>query len=240
MASKEVAGNLMRGANESGSLAWASSKLILALMLGAGLMLDAGLGRAQAEATAKSATAVFAGGCFWGVDGVFKHVKGVSKVVSGYTGGTTADPSYELVSTGTTGHAESVEVTYDPSRVSYDDLLKVFFMVAHDPTELNYQGPDEGTQYRSSIFYTDASQQKMAQQYIAELDRQKTFSAPIVTQIVPLKAFYPAEDYHQNYLELHPDSPYIMINDMPKLTQLQKRFPALYQENGLQQIQAGN
>jgi len=204
--------------------------LALALMIGASLLFGAGAGRSSAEAAAEPATAVFAGGCFWGVDAVFKHVKGVTKVVSGYTGGAAVDPSYELVSTGTTGHAESVEVTYDPSRVSYGDLLKVFFLVAHDPTELDRQGPDEGTQYRSSIFYTDESQKKMAQQYVAELAREKIFSEPIVTQVVPLKVFYPAEDYHQNYLALHPDSPYIIINDQPKLAALQKRFPALYQE----------
>jgi len=173
-------------------------------------------------------TAVFAGGCFWGVDAVFKHVKGVDRVVSGYAGGGASTAQYELVSTGTTGHAESVEVTYDPSQVSYDDLLKVFFYAAHDPTELNRQGPDTGTQYRSAIFFTNADQKKIADAYIAQLDRAKAFSEPIVTQVVPLKGFYPAEAYHQNYLARHPDNPYIVINDLPKLDLLREKFPQLY------------
>jgi peptide-methionine (S)-S-oxide reductase len=174
------------------------------------------------------ATAVFSGGCFWGVDAVFKHVKGVSKVVSGYAGGAAGAANYEIVSTGTTGHAESVQVTYDPSKVSYDDLLKIFFFVAHDPTELNRQGPDWGTQYRSSIFYANDAQKKMADDFIAQLERKHSFSKPIVTTVVPLTAFYPAEDYHQNYLALHPDQPYIVVNDMPKLERLRQDFPALY------------
>jgi peptide-methionine (S)-S-oxide reductase len=174
-------------------------------------------------------TAVFSGGCFWGVDAVFKHVKGVTKVVSGYAGGAADTAHYEIVSTGTTGHAESVQVTYDPSKVSYDDLLKVFFFVAHDPTELNRQGPDTGTQYRSSIWYENDAQKKMADDYIARLDREHAFSNPIVTKVVPLTGFYPAEDYHQNYLELHPDQPYIVYNDLPKLEHLQKDYPGLYQ-----------
>jgi peptide-methionine (S)-S-oxide reductase len=175
----------------------------------------------------KSATAVFAGGCFWGVDGVFKHVKGVTKVVSGYAGGDAADAQYETVSTGTTGHAESVEVTYDPSIVSYHQLLEVFFLVAHDPTELDRQGPDEGTQYRSVVFYTNDDQKRAANSYIAELNKERVFSSPIVTEVVPLKHFYAAEDYHQNFLELHPDNPYIVANDLPKLEQLKRQFPAL-------------
>jgi peptide-methionine (S)-S-oxide reductase len=177
--------------------------------------------------TANSATAVFAGGCFWGVDGVFKHVKGVTKVVSGYAGGSAADAQYEIVTTGTTGHAESVEVTYDPSVVSYHQLLEVFFLVAHDPTELDRQGPDEGTQYRSVIFYTNDDQKRAANNYIAELNKEKIFSSPIVTEVVPLKHFYAAEDYHQNFLELHPDYPYIVANDFPKLEQLKRQFQAL-------------
>ncbi len=177
-----------------------------------------------------SATAVFSGGCFWGVEAVFKHVKGVTKVVSGYAGGAADTAHYEIVSTGTTGHAESVQVTYDPSKVSYDDLLKVFFFVAHDPTELNRQGPDSGTQYRSSIFYENDAQKKMADDYIAQLDRKHAFSKPIVTKVVPLAGFYPAEDYHQNYLELHPDQPYIVYNDLPKLERFQKDLPGLYQQ----------
>jgi peptide-methionine (S)-S-oxide reductase len=176
------------------------------------------------------ATAVFSGGCFWGVDAVFKHVKGVSKVVSGYAGGAKDTANYETVSTGTTGHAESVQVTYDPTKVSYDDLLKVFFFVAHDPTELNHQGPDSGTQYRSSIFYENDAQKKMADDYIAQLDQKHAFAEPIVTKVVPLTGFYPAEDYHQNYLALHPYQPYIIFNDLPKLERLQKDYPGLYQK----------
>jgi peptide-methionine (S)-S-oxide reductase len=173
-------------------------------------------------------TAVLAGGCFWGVDGVFKHVKGVSKVVSGFAGGSAADAHYEIVSTGTTGHAESVEITYDPALISYQQLLQVFFFVAHDPTELNRQGPDEGTQYRSVIFYTNPEQERVADDYVAKLNREKKFSSQIVTQVVPLKGFYPAEDYHQNFLELHPDNPYIVENDLPKLRDLRRQFPQLY------------
>jgi peptide-methionine (S)-S-oxide reductase len=173
-------------------------------------------------------TAVFAGGCFWGVDAVFKHVKGVTRVVSGYAGGGASTAEYEVVSTGTSGHAESVEVTYDPSQVSYNDLLKVFFYAAHDPTELNRQGPDTGAQYRSAIFFTNAEQKKIADDYIAQLDHAKAFPEPIVTQVVPLKGFYPAEAYHQDYLERHPDNPYIVINDLPKLDSLREKFPQLY------------
>ena len=184
---------------------------------------------AQGEANNR-APVVFAGGCFWGVDAVFKHVKGVSKVVSGYSGGGADTADYETVSTGTTGHAESVQITYDPSQISYDDLLKVFFYVAHDPTELNRQGPDSGTQYRSAIFYANDEQKKMADDYIAQLNQKKAFAAPIVTQVVPLTAFYPAEAYHQNYLALHPDQPYIVINDMPKLDRLRASFPGLYRQ----------
>lgn len=174
------------------------------------------------------ATAVFSGGCFWGVDAVFKHVKGVSRVVSGYAGGAADTANYETVSTGTTGHAESVQITFDPSEVSYDDLLKVFFFVAHDPTELNRQGPDSGTQYRSSIFYANDEQKKMADDYIARLNQKQSFVKPIATKVVPLTGFYPAEAYHQNYLALHPDQAYIVINDMPKLDRLRESFPALY------------
>lgn len=176
-----------------------------------------------------SQVAVLAGGCFWGVDAVFKHVKGVTGVVSGYSGGSAASARYETVSSGTTGHAESVKISYDPAKVSYGQLLQVFFAVAHDPTELNRQGPDEGTQYRSAIFYADAGQHQVAQAYIAQLDKARVFRRPIVTQLVPLKAFYPAERYHQNFLALHPDHPYIVINDLPKLNALQRSFPKLYQ-----------
>jgi peptide-methionine (S)-S-oxide reductase len=184
----------------------------------------------NAAANKSQQIVVFSGGCFWGVDGVFKHVKGVSKVVSGYAGGTLPHPSYEVVSTGTTGYAESVEVTYDPSKVSYEQLLKVFFLVAHDPTELNRQGPDEGTQYRSAIFYTNQAQEQAAHKYIAELERRKAFSSPIVTQVAPLNHFYPAEDYHQNFLELHPDYPYIVVNDLPKIDHLRNECPDLYKQ----------
>jgi len=174
------------------------------------------------------ATAVFAGGCFWGVDAVFKHVKGVKNVVSGYSGGSAGTAKYMLVGTGTTGHAESVKVTYDPAQVGYADLLKVFFAVAHDPTEKDRQGPDVGTQYRSAIFYADPQQKELAQRYIAQLDAAKSFGKPIVTEVAALDKFYPAEDYHQNYLALHPNQPYIVYNDLPKLEALKKQFPAWY------------
>jgi peptide-methionine (S)-S-oxide reductase len=173
-------------------------------------------------------TAVFAGGCFWGVDAVFKHVRGVVRVVSGYAGGSAADASYDRVSSGTTGHAESVEVTFDPAQISYDQLLEVFFTVAHDPTQRNRQGPDVGTQYRSAIFYGDSAQRRSALRFIAHLNAQRVYPAPIVTEVVPLAAFYPAEAYHQNYLALHPTQPYIVYNDLPKLEQLKQRFPGLY------------
>ena len=176
-------------------------------------------------------TAVFAGGCFWGVEGVFEHVKGVSQVVSGYAGGSTVKPSYEQVSSGTTGHAESVRISYDPSRISYGQLLKVFFSVAHDPTELNRQGPDTGTQYRSAIFFANDEQKRVAEAYIAQLQAARAFPRPIVTQVAPLKAFYAAEAYHQHYLELNPNQPYIVINDLPKIANLKRQFPALYVGN---------
>ncbi len=173
-------------------------------------------------------TAVFAGGCFWGVQAVFQHVKGVISATSGYSGGPSFAAEYEVVSTGTTGHAESVKVVFDPSKISYGQLLKVFFSVAHNPTELNRQGPDSGTQYRSVIFYSSDQQKNIAQAYIAQLDQAKVFPHKIVTQVVPLKAFYPAEAYHQNYATLHPDNPYIMYNDLPKVANLQQQFPNLY------------
>ena len=181
-----------------------------------------------ANQSATEQTAVFAGGCFWGVDGVFKHVKGVTSVTSGYSGGSEKTAQYETVSTGVTGHAESVMITYDPGKISYSQLLKIFFLVAHDPTELNRQGPDVGTQYRSIVFYADDQQKKAAESYIAELNKNKTFADPIVTQMVPLNQFYPAEKYHQNFLERYPDYPYIVYNDLPKLAELRKQFPALY------------
>ena len=174
------------------------------------------------------ATAVLAGGCFWGVDAVFKHLKGVKNVVSGYSGGSAGTAKYMLVGTGTTGHAEAVKVIYDPSQIAYTELLKVFFSVAHDPTELNRQGPDVGSQYRSAIFFTDAQQKDLAQRYISQLNAAKTFGKPIVTEVAALDKFYPAEDYHQNYLALHPNQPYIVYNDLPKLEALKKQFPAWY------------
>src|ERR1700719_4663878 len=161
--------------------------------------------------------AVIAGGCFWGVQAVFQHVKGVKDATSGYSGGSLASPGYEEVSTGTTGHAESVKITFDPSQITYGQLLKVFFSVAHDPTQLNRQGPDSGTQYRSVIFYNSDEQKRIAEAYIAQLDRARVFPHPIVTQVVSLKAFYPAEAYHQDYAANHPNSPYIVYNDAPKI-----------------------
>jgi peptide-methionine (S)-S-oxide reductase len=175
-----------------------------------------------------SAIAVFAGGCFWGVEAVFENVKGVKSVVSGYSGGKTDAPSYEQVSSGRTGHAEAVQVIYDPSKVTYGQLLKVFFSVAHDPTQLNRQGPDVGTQYRSAVFYTTPEQQRVAQAYVAQLREARVFKRPIVTQVVALTAFYPAEDYHQDYLVHNMTQPYIVWNDLPKLVALKEEFPSLY------------
>jgi len=175
--------------------------------------------------------AVLAGGCFWGVEAVFEHVKGVSDVKSGYSGGSTATAQYEKVGTGETGHAESVKITYDPAKISYGQLLKVFFSVAHDPTELNRQGPDTGTQYRSAIFYANDEQKRIAQAYIDQLNQAKVFARPIVTEVSELKSFNEAEAYHQNYLVNHPDEPYIVINDMPKVENLKKQLPALYKKN---------
>lgn len=173
-------------------------------------------------------TAYFAGGCFWGVEAVFEHVKGVKGVVSGYAGGTGANPSYEEVSSGDTGHAESVRVVFDPSQVSYAQLLQIFFSVAHNPTEKNRQGPDVGSQYRSIAFYTNEEQHHAIDAYIAQLTKAATFSRPIVTEVAPLQVFNEAESYHQNYLESHRTQPYIVINDLPKLASLQRFFPALY------------
>jgi peptide-methionine (S)-S-oxide reductase len=173
-------------------------------------------------------TVVVSGGCFWGIQAVFQHVKGVTSATSGYSGGTVKNPNYEQVSSGETGHAESVEIVYDPSKITLGQLLKVFFSVAHDPTELNRQGPDTGTQYRSIIFFSNTDQQRIAQSYVDQLNQSKVFASPIVTQIVPLKDFYRAEDYHQNYATEHPDNPYIAMFDLPKLKNLQQQFPGLY------------
>ena len=190
--------------------------------------IPGGVGRA--EAAPGEETVVFAGGCFWGVQAVFQRIRGVTKAVSGYAGGSAGTARYELVSRGTTGHAESVEVTWDPARVSYAQLLQVFFTVAHDPTELNRQGPDVGTQYRSAIFFTTPAQKTGAQAYIDQLAAAKKFPRAIVTQVVPLAGFYPAEDYHQDYFNRHPDEPYIVYNDWPKVDSLRKAFPSLYVE----------
>jgi peptide-methionine (S)-S-oxide reductase len=195
---------------------------------GAGMAVPgAVVNEAKATAAGKE-TAVIAGGCFWGIQAVFQHVKGVVSATSGYSGGSKLTAEYEVVSTGETGHAESVQIVYDPSQITYGELLRVFFSVAHDPTQLNRQGPDSGTQYRSVIFYGNDEQKKIAEAYIAQLDQAKVFSRPIVTQVVPLKAFYPAEAYHQNYATLHPDNPYIAFNDAPKVEHLRQELPALY------------
>ncbi len=178
--------------------------------------------------TSSQQTIVLAGGCFWGIQAVFQHVKGVVSATSGYSGGSSLTAQYQIVSTGETGHAESVKIVYDPSQVTFGELLRVFFSVAHDPTELNRQGPDEGTQYRSSIFYSSDEQKHIAEAYIAQLDKTKVFSRPIVTQVVPLKAFYEAEGYHQNYATIHPDDLYIRYNDAPKVAHLRQQFPDLY------------
>ena len=173
-------------------------------------------------------TAVVAGGCFWGIQAVFEHVKGVISATSGYAGGSANTANYERVSTGDTGHAESVKITYDPAQITYGQLLRVFFSVAHDPTQLNRQGPDQGTQYRSSIFYSSDEQKRIAEAYITQLGKAKVFSHPIVTQLVPLQAFYPAEAYHQDYAARHPNNPYIVYNDAPKVAHLREQFPDLY------------
>jgi len=184
----------------------------------------------QPKAVGELQTAVLSGGCFWGVQGVFQHVKGVVQVLAGYSGGEKATAIYEVVSTGETGHAESVQIKFDPAQISYGEILRIFFAVAHDPTELNRQGPDEGTQYRSEIFYADAAQQRIAQAYIAQLDGAKVFGSPIVTRVDPLKGFYPAEGYHQDFLVRNPTYPYIVFNDLPKIDNLKRLFPEDYRD----------
>jgi peptide-methionine (S)-S-oxide reductase len=186
-----------------------------------------------------SEVAVVAGGCFWGVQGVFQHVKGVTDAVSGYTGGAKAAAEYEIVSTGATGHAESVQITYDPRVITYGRLLQIFFAVAHDPTELNHQGPDYGTQYRSAIFPMDAQQARIATAYIDQLDQAHAFPAKIVTKIEPDKTFYPAEAYHQNFLAMHPTYPYIVFNDLPKVDALKRVFPDRYRADPVLVATAG-
>jgi peptide-methionine (S)-S-oxide reductase len=203
-------------------------KIAVALLLLAGITTSGSLPvRAATQPASHSEKVVLAGGCFWGIEGVFESLKGVSNAVSGYSGGAKATAHYEIVSTGTTGHAESVEVTYDPAQISFDQLLKVFFLVAHDPTELNRQGPDDGTQYRSEIYYTTDAQKNAIAAYIKQLEAAKTFKAPIVTKVEPLKAFYPAEAYHQHFMQKNPDYPYIVYNDAPKVAALHKEFPQL-------------
>ena len=183
-----------------------------------------------ASADATSQVAVFAGGCFWGVQGVYQHVTGVTSAVSGYAGGNKGSAHYETVGGGDSGHAEAVQITFDPRQVSYGALLQIFFSVAHDPTQLNRQGPDVGTQYRSTIFPADAKQAEVAKAYIAQLNAAHAFDAPIVTTIEPDRSFFPAENYHQDYLTLHPGEPYIAINDLPKIGELKRLFPARYRE----------
>jgi peptide-methionine (S)-S-oxide reductase len=200
--------------------------LRIARLAVAALVASALLGGAI-PAEARTERAVLAGGCFWGMEAVFERLRGVTNVVAGYSGGAPADARYEVVETGTTGHAESVEITFDPAKISYEQLLTVFFTVAHDPTQRDRQGPDVGTQYRSAIFYADASQQRTAQRVIATLGARRLFTGPIVTQLVPLRGFSPAEAYHQHYYDRHPDDPYIVINDVPKVHALEVRYPQL-------------
>jgi peptide-methionine (S)-S-oxide reductase len=209
----------------------------VALFAAAGLAQADAIDKAVPAPSADSAkpqgtveTAVLAGGCFWGMQGVFEHVKGVRKVVAGYSGGAKATASYDQVTTETTGHAESISVTFDPRQISYGTILRVYFSVAHDPTELNYQGPDQGTSYRSEIFAANAEQMRIAQAYIAQLNAAHVFSSPIVTKVETLKGFYPAEAYHQDFLIAHPDHPYIVFNDLPKIAALKRVFPSLFVE----------
>jgi peptide-methionine (S)-S-oxide reductase len=215
-------------------------------LIGAAVVLIAGVhfgGRANAETAVKipppeidmsaatqgaRETAVFAGGCFWGIQAVFQHTRGVVNAVSGYAGGKKETANYGRVGRGNTGHAESVQVTYDPQLISYGKLLQIYFSVAHDPTQLNRQYPDSGTQYRSAVFYKDAMQKQVAEQYVRQLDNTKVFRSRIVTQVSPLNAFYPAETYHQDYATLHPSSPYIAMYDLPKIENLKRTFPDLY------------
>jgi peptide-methionine (S)-S-oxide reductase len=188
-------------------------------------LVDAPLAAAKSQETA-----VLAGGCFWGIQAVFEHLKGVTSVAAGYSGGHTESPGYEMVSSGLTGHAESVSITFDPSQISYGQILMVYFSVAHDPTQLNRQGPDSGSQYRSAIFYSTEEQKRIAMAYVEQLDAAKAYPKRIVTQIAPFKAFYRAEEYHQNYLKTHTAEPYIVYNDLPKLDHFKKQFPDLYRD----------
>ncbi|MFZ5672987.1 MAG: peptide-methionine (S)-S-oxide reductase MsrA [Pseudomonadota bacterium] len=193
----------------------------------------------EAATTARTETAILAGGCFWGVQGVFQHVEGVTNAVSGYAGGAADTAQYETVSGGASGHAESVRITFDPAKISYGRILQIYFSVAHDPTQLNRQGPDRGTQYRSAIFPVSGEQAKVAEAYIAQLGQAKLFTADIVTRIEPDRAFYPAEAYHQDYLTLNPTQPYIVYNDLPKIENLKRLYPALYRDDPALVSEAG-
>jgi len=244
------------GNKDSVSTAWRpalSGKTIFAavsiLLVGAALVLGRGAIAESAvkipppavdvsTAPASSETAVFAGGCFWGIQAVFQHTKGVTQAVSGYAGGEKNTASYETVSSGSTGHAESVQVSYDPKVISYGKLLQVYFSVAHDPTQLNHQFPDTGTQYRSAVFYKDAQQKQVTEAYIAQLNAAHVYKDKIVTQVTPLKGFYAAEDYHQDYATIHPAQPYIATYDLPKLSNLKTLFPDLYRDKPVLVAQA--
>lgn len=204
---------------------------LAAAALAAVLLSLSGTTAASAAETPPPQKVVLAGGCFWGMEAVFESLKGVQSAVSGYAGGSKDTAHYETVSTGETGHAESVEITYDPSQISFQQLLSVFFLVAHDPTELNRQGPDEGTQYRSAIFYTTDAQKQAAAAYMLQLQKDKVFARPIVTELAPLQAFYPAENYHQHFVARNPYYPYVVVNDLPKLAQLRKQYPQLVKTN---------
>jgi peptide-methionine (S)-S-oxide reductase len=217
----------------------AAASLPLALGLGCGMLAPATEPAAALPAPlvdnpkepGRPQTAVLAGGCFWGMQGVFEHVRGVRGVLAGYSGGSGFTARYEEVGTGNTGHAESVQVSFDPAEVTYGELLRIYFSVAHDPTQLNRQGPDSGSQYRSSIFYADDTQRHIAESYVAQLARDKAFPRPIVTRVDPLKVFYPAEGYHQDFYLKNPAYPYIVINDLPKIRNLKALFPGDYQES---------
>jgi len=204
----------------------AATCLILAASAAAATVPDPAIDVERPAAKAKQ-VAVFAGGCFWCTEAVFEQIAGVDKVISGYAGGDKKSAHYEMVSSGRTDHAEVIQITFDPARISYGQLLKIFFGVAHDPTQLNMQGPDHGRQYRSAIFYTDAEQKRVAEAYIKQLDEAKVFHKPIVTQVTELKAFYPAEEYHQDFVKRNPNHPYVVVNAIPKVQKTKKEFPAL-------------
>jgi len=233
----------MPSSPHSNRMRWpiASAALLLLLGVAAALSLPARTAESatalpaptldpRAAASETSETVVLAGGCFWGVQAVFQHTKGVTQVLSGYAGGTKETAQYNVVSSGRTGHAEAVQIKFDPRQISYGAILQIYFSVAHDPTQLNRQGPDEGPQYRSAVFYADAAQQQVAQAYIAQLDKAGTFKRPLVTQLTPLAGFYPAEAYHQDYATRHPENPYIVYNDLPKVENLKRLFPDRYRE----------